>query len=331
MSHNSILKLPKKQNVEMKQTMNKKWIIACAFFCGLLSIFLASALAQNARQQRVSDVELIKVGKGLLTVKLREAELASVLKEISRQAGMKIQIDELGEEQITMEFTGIPLGEGIKKLLQGKGWMMVFDRVTTPGLTENYQLKEISVFHKGRVPSTPDQRYLSDWKTYRNGRYGFEIKYPKSLVEYGEGEVRFPLGADNVSVLVDEKSSVLLSGTYGGRYPFEEYPNTRVSSNRVLSQRVVLNDIVFQRDYWVVYGGMGNWDSVINYYTKHNDNYYMISWEYTSREDIPGMLTNSGRKITQEEVANRILGKMMSDTEYVRTFNQMFLTFRFLD
>jgi len=318
----------------MREKQKKIITLFVVLIVGTLS-FSLTLLAMRAERKEVKS-QHIKIEKELLSVKLEEVELTSVLKEISRQTGIKISIDESVKENITMEFIDIPLEVGLEKLLKGKRWVMVFDRITPLGLPEKYKLKEIDIFPQEELPFKLSKTDISDWKTYRNEEYGFEIKYPNS-VKYDERKVSFPLAeAASGTVFVDRKLSVPLSGTYGGRYPFEEHPKAAVSSNRIVSQKLILNDIVsknditFKRDYWVVYGGMGNWDIVINYYTKRKNNYYMISLEHTFSGYVPGMLTAGGKKITKEEIINEILNKM-PDNDYVRIFNQMFFTFRFLD
>lgn len=195
----------------MREKQKKRITLFVALIVGILSFSLT--LSTIAEQKEV------KVEEGLLSVKLKEIELTSVLEEISLQTGIKIQIDESVKGKITMEFADIPLEEGLKKLLRGKSWVMVFNRITTPGLPEEYKLQEIGVFPEGEVPFKLSKTDIWDWKTYRNREYEFEIKYPGNFIESDEIEVRFPLEGANVTVFVDEKPSVPLGGTYGGRYP----------------------------------------------------------------------------------------------------------------
>lgn len=313
----------------IREKQKKIITLFVALIVGILSFSLTLSV--------IAEQKEVKVENGLLSVKLKEVELTSVLKEISRQTGIKIQIDESVKGKIAMEFADIPLKEGLKKLLRGKSWVMVSNRITPPDLPEKYKLKGIDIFPKEKVAFKLSKTDISDWKTYRNKEYRFRIKYPKNFIEYGERKVSFPLEkSSSVTVFVDKKLSVPLSGSYGDRYPFEEHPKAAVLSNRTLSQKLILNDIVsknditFKRDYWVVYGGMGNWDIVINYYTKRKDSYYMISLEHSFSGDVPGMVTRGGKKITKGKIINEILNKM-PDNDYERIFNQMFFTFRFLD
>jgi hypothetical protein len=69
----------------------------CSFVCFVIDI-CSRCIRTKRRTTEISNVKHVKAGKDLLSVKLREIELASIPKEIFRQAGIRIQIDELGRE-----------------------------------------------------------------------------------------------------------------------------------------------------------------------------------------------------------------------------------------
>lgn len=178
------------------------------------------------------------------------------------------------------------------------------------------------------------------WKMHKDQKYGFKVEYLGELIECVEARVciRLPLEERAIGekvvgkravirIFVDKKPFVFLGGTFGGRYYFEETPTAPILSNRVFTEEVVLNGIPFRKDYWVVYGGAGSWDTVINCYTEYNGRYYIISLDHNFIWGTPGMEVE-GRKITREELVNKALSEMLNDeNKYVRMFNEILSTF----
>jgi hypothetical protein len=168
------------------------------------------------------------------------------------------------------------------------------------------------------------------WKLYEDEIHGFRIEYLGELVEYANSEIclRLPLEEATVHILVDSEPSVLLSGTFGGRYYFEEAPAAPALANRVLSQEAVLNGVLFKKDYWIVYGGAGGWDTVINCYTEWKHCYYIISLHHEFMAGIPGIEVGARRGVTGEQLANEALSRMLDgENEYVSMFNSILSTF----
>jgi hypothetical protein len=94
----------------------------------------------------------VKIQRGLLTVDLRDAPLAEVLRAIGERAGLKVAIDGDASSLVTKSFAGVPLEEGIKRLVGGAP--LVFKYATSPGETAAVALSEVWIY----VRSAGDQK-----------------------------------------------------------------------------------------------------------------------------------------------------------------------------
>ena len=157
----------------------------------------------------------------------------------------------------------------------------------------------------------------ADWKTYRNEEYGFEIKYPTDFKVNQNEEIYFSslnYGDTRIKISVDKNLSVPLDGTFGGRYQYLE--NQQIDS-KVFSEK----SADFNKDYFIAYGGMGSWDTVINSYQYKNTDYYIVSL-YRGRQ--------LGASST--EIINQTLIEMRDENnDYTKIFNKILSTFRFLE
>ena len=69
----------------------------------------------------------VVVEGGRLSVLLKEAELHDVMEVIARQGGIEISfIGEVGQAILTESFVGLPLEEGLVRLLGGKNYALVY-------------------------------------------------------------------------------------------------------------------------------------------------------------------------------------------------------------
>ena len=78
-------------------------------------------------------------------------------------------------------------------------------------------------------------------------------------------------------VSVSNRLYVDLPGSYGGRFYLDSPNASQFLKNRVMTDSIILNQQSYQRDYWVVYAGMGMWDCVINCFAKRDGQYYIVS------------------------------------------------------
>lgn len=68
----------------------------------------------------------IKFDRGLLSVKLKNAPLDKVLKEIMSQSGARIWLSDAIDTAVTIEFQEIPIRDGVHKILKDKNYAFVY-------------------------------------------------------------------------------------------------------------------------------------------------------------------------------------------------------------
>lgn len=68
---------------------------------------------------------------GKLSATLRQASVGEVFAELARQTGIHVQVEGAAAiETVSMEFTNLPLDEGIKRILQGKNYALTYTEET---------------------------------------------------------------------------------------------------------------------------------------------------------------------------------------------------------
>lgn len=94
----------------------------------------------------------IEVNAGLLSVKIDKADLGEVLRIVGKQAGARVSIQgDLGNVQPQV-FWGVPLAEGIKRLVQNSNTdlVVIYDRDEA-----GYRyLKEVRAYASNRSPTS---------------------------------------------------------------------------------------------------------------------------------------------------------------------------------
>ncbi len=171
------------------------------------------------------------------------------------------------------------------------------------------------------------------FKTYVDQTYGFKVQYEGTITDRGNGEyvINLPSSAgqagSRVHIFVAQRPFVYLPGTYGGKCYFDDGNNRHLSADRTAGDSVNVNGLEFARDYWAVYAGMGQWETVINCYALHNGQYYVVSLEHDFLTPKPGEIVN-GSPIPKEQIRARLIGALHDTTNsYVRSFNEILGSF----
>ena len=118
-------------------------------FIWINAICFLSGSASGGGPEGISPPSGVTLEKGLLSVSLQDRQLKGVLEEISRQGGIKIVMEKPVERKVTMEFKNLPLEKGLKKLLEGTDYYMVFspDQTGSP-----YAVKEVNIIPRSSGP-----------------------------------------------------------------------------------------------------------------------------------------------------------------------------------
>ena len=132
-----------------------------------------------------------------------------------------------------------------------------------------------------------------------------------------------------IYIKVDSIPSVYLPGTYGGWFYFNNKKSTQTQSDIVATKKDTINGMVFTRDYWLVYGGGGSWDAIINSYTKHKDKFYVFSLVHNFLEGMPGIIINNKKSTKQEFIIQGLKRMKDKGNVYVRKYDEMLSSFSF--
>jgi hypothetical protein len=204
---------------------------------------------------------------------------------------------------------------------------------------ENHQRSFPDTGKKDNITTTTTQKVInqiSGLKNYSDTKNKFAFQYFGELSKPNDNEVIIKLPSETqknqgyISVLVSSELSVNLPGTYGGRLPYNQSTANK-ELGRYAIEKDTVNALSFTKEYWIVYGGMGSWDAVVNTYTKHQDHYYIISLNGTFFTVPPGEVVE-GKKISEEELSQLLLERMRDpNNNYFNVLNGILSSFSISD
>jgi hypothetical protein len=97
-------------------------LIICSFSLGVFAPVLA----------RGGDIDLTIEG-GVLSARLKEAPLKIILERLERETGTWFRGDpSVLEEEVTVQFTELPLEEGLKRILSSMNYSLIYDSNEKP-------------------------------------------------------------------------------------------------------------------------------------------------------------------------------------------------------
>ncbi|RSN76249.1 hypothetical protein D6D85_04675 [Candidatus Methanodesulfokora washburnensis] len=171
---------------------------------------------------------------------------------------------------------------------------------------------------KEPAPTELEEVDVSDWKTYTNEEYGFEVKYPKDSKVGKVGKsivIDLPLTPGTnltgkyLKIFIDNKNREECSD------PAPEYTRAPGTLEELKSERVIFNKVVF---YKKEVGDCGMGSCIITQYfsTYHNDYCFHLTFE----------LYYSGVIYTPDYKGPL---KEFDEIKEKETFNKMLSTFRF--
>lgn len=164
-------------------------------------VTLICFLSGRAIGAEIGETSAIKLERGLLSVSLQDTQLKDVLEEISRQSGIKIIMEKPVEQKVNMEFKDLPLEKGLKKLLEGTDYYMVFSQRNTgsPSTVEEVKIIPRSASTTRRGPQiaepspspTPPNPFIEALQSVKKKGQGSRKLTPeqkKAIIEaFGKG------------------------------------------------------------------------------------------------------------------------------------------------
>lgn len=112
----------------------------------------------HAAEEVPHPVINVAIEQGLLKVDVRNALLAEVLRVIGERAGLRVTIRGNVETLVTESFAGVPLDEGIKRLVGGQSSALLYASPSPHG--EKAPLAEVWIiggFTGGQLPAAPEE------------------------------------------------------------------------------------------------------------------------------------------------------------------------------
>lgn len=96
-------------------------------YCIYIVIFITfSSTCASANNKAIDFSSVIQVKDNLLTVRVKDMSLKSVLKEIAKQEPIKFSFLISAEELIVSDFSGLPLKKGLEKLLRNYNYAISY-------------------------------------------------------------------------------------------------------------------------------------------------------------------------------------------------------------
>lgn len=119
--------------------------VACLI---VLAIPARSAAYGQHRAPEQSTQEAITVRRGLLTARVIDSPLQRVLQAVARQSGIKIFIHGATDERVTFEFRGLPVEEGLRRILKNTSSVLIYSSrmPPDPAAARIVSLKEVRVY-----------------------------------------------------------------------------------------------------------------------------------------------------------------------------------------
>jgi hypothetical protein len=174
----------------------------------------------------------------------------------------------------------------------------------SPEDSECLEIKDL--FNENCVSEKNIENNISDWKTYRNEKFGFEVKYPENAVIVLEETDKIKIGIPTLNAEIYE-DYLLISIKKSASNNCSNPLSTIIKK----TETVILNDIEFVKEIGVE-GAAGLFYRSISYSVLRNNNCLSLSFVVSAKFiDTSVRETN----ISQEE----------------KIFNQILSTFKFIE
>lgn len=148
----------------MSRHLRSAIILTVVLLAGLLATPTLSAQAQSPGSQAPAPSQGVTVDRGALTVNVRDMPLDDVLHAISERSGISITVHSGGSLKVTQSFSGVGLGEGIRRLAPTYNVVLVYGSAKSESRPGTSRLVEVHVYETSKTPVTvvvdPHQRAI---------------------------------------------------------------------------------------------------------------------------------------------------------------------------
>jgi hypothetical protein len=159
-----------------------------------------SLQAEDPRQRRAAPGRAVIVQGGQLSVDLQGADLAEVLTEVGRQAGIRIAAGPSAGKRVSARFAEVGLEDGLRRLLRLASLNHIF--LYAPGPAGTVAITELRVLGEGAAGSArpsagdePDSASQKEhWRARPEGPSGRDVPEPvPEVVEVTPERTREPV------------------------------------------------------------------------------------------------------------------------------------------
>ena len=107
----------------------------------------------DTRQRSAGQGLYVAVQEGRLSVDLQEADMAEVLTQIGRQAGIRVSSGPSSGKKVSARFSGVELEEGLRRLLRSVSLSHIFMYASRPA--GSVTISEVRVLGEGKEAPPP--------------------------------------------------------------------------------------------------------------------------------------------------------------------------------
>ncbi len=126
---------------------------------GIQQESLPARIAEPGTPARAPILE-VKITGNSVSVRLEQAPLRDVLAKFSAQAGIKVSVrEDVGPHPLSDRFSALPIGQAIRRLLEGTNFILVYDRKD-----DDTSVREIFILPADEVPpprTIPSRRIVN--------------------------------------------------------------------------------------------------------------------------------------------------------------------------
>ena len=112
----------------------------------LMTVITAATTAHAARPQPVGSWNAVRVEDGRLDGHLDGAPLDRVLAAIAAQSGIAVHLHGTSDESVTVQLSGVPLEEGLRRLLRNTDFLFIYGRRPDDRGAEGPRVLQVHVY-----------------------------------------------------------------------------------------------------------------------------------------------------------------------------------------